>query len=62
MTEFDLVKTGVAGLDPILLGGIPRTNVILVQGVTGSGKTLMGVEFIYRGIVEYRRARPDRGV
>jgi circadian clock protein KaiC len=53
MSEVGLVKTGVEGLDSILLGGIPRTNVILVQGVTGSGKTLMGMEFIYRGIVEY---------
>jgi circadian clock protein KaiC len=53
MSGSDLVKTGIRGLDSILLGGIPRTNVILVQGVTGSGKTLMGVEFIYRGIVDY---------
>jgi circadian clock protein KaiC len=53
MTEAGLVKTGIRGLDSILLGGIPRTNVILVQGATGCGKTLAGVEFIYRGIVEY---------
>jgi circadian clock protein KaiC len=53
MPKRDLVKTGISGLDSILLGGIPRTNVIVVQGVTGSGKTLMGLEFVYRGIVEY---------
>ena len=53
MSDDGLVKTGISGLDSILLGGIPKTNVILVQGVTGSGKTLMGVEFIYRGVVEY---------
>ena len=53
MPEVSVVKTGIKGLDSILLGGIPRNNVILVQGVTGSGKTLMGMEFIYRGIVEY---------
>ena len=53
MPKGDLIKTGISGLDSILLGGIPRTNVILVQGVSGSGKTLMGLEFIYRGIVEY---------
>jgi circadian clock protein KaiC len=27
--------------------------VIVVQGVTGSGKTLLGMEFSYRGIVEF---------
>jgi circadian clock protein KaiC len=53
MSERDLVKTGIEGLDSILMGGIPRTNVITVQGVSGSGKTLMGLEFIYRGVVEY---------
>jgi len=52
MAEDDLIKTGIRGLDAILLGGIPRSNVIVVQGVTGSGKTLLGTEFIYRGIVE----------
>jgi len=55
MSEGDLIKTGIAGLDSILLGGIPTTNVILVQGVTGSGKTLMGLEFIYRGITQYNQ-------
>src|ERR1700724_79611 len=53
MSEGGLIKTGIKGLDSILMGGIPRTNVILVQGVTGSGKTLMGLEFIYRGIAKY---------
>jgi len=48
-----LVQTGIAGLDAILMGGIPRTNVILVQGSTGSGKTLLGMEFIYRGITQF---------
>jgi circadian clock protein KaiC len=53
MSESGLVKTGIEGLDSILLGGIPRTNVTLLQGVTGSGKTLLGIEFIYRGISQY---------
>src|ERR1700692_3488601 len=49
----ELVRTGISGLDAILMGGIPRTNVILVEGTTGSGKTLLGVEFIYRGITQF---------
>ena len=57
MSERGLTKTGIKGLDSILLGGIPRANVILVQGVTGSGKTLMGLEFIYRGITEFNEPR-----
>jgi len=46
MSKDGLIKTGITGLDDILLGGIPRTNVVLLQGVTGSGKTLMGLEVI----------------
>jgi circadian clock protein KaiC len=53
MAEKDLIKTGIAGLDEIFLKGIPRANMILVQGAAGTGKTLMGMEFIYRGITEH---------
>ena len=49
MAELDLVKTGISGLDAILSLGIPRGNVILLEGGTGTGKTTMGVEFVYRG-------------
>jgi circadian clock protein KaiC len=53
MAKDGVVRTGIEGLDAILHGGIPRTNVILVEGTTGTGKTLLGVEFIYRGITEF---------
>src|SRR5437762_6492074 len=53
MAEVDLVKTGVSGLDGILSGGIPRGNVIVVEGPAGSGKTTLGLEFIYRGAAEF---------
>jgi circadian clock protein KaiC len=53
MAEDGLVRIGVRGLDDILLGGVPRTNVILVKGAVGSGKTLLGLEFIYRGITQF---------
>src|ERR1700678_1678134 len=50
------IKTGIAGLDRILMGGIPKTNVILGEGTTGSGKPLLGAEFIYRGITEFNES------
>ena len=53
MPEPDIVKTGIAGLDEILSGGIPRGNVILVEGEIGTGKTTMGMEFIYRGASQF---------
>jgi circadian clock protein KaiC len=53
MTNNNAVQTGIAGLDGILLGGIPKRNLILVEGTVGSGKTLLGTEFIYRGITQF---------
>ena len=54
MAESQLIQTGIYGLDAIFLGGILQGNVILVEGASGTGKTVMGVEFIYRGITEYQ--------
>ena len=53
MTEPDLVRTGISGLDSILSEGIPRGNVILLEGAIGTGKTTCGVEFVYRGASEF---------
>ena len=53
MTESDRIQTGIYGLDQIFLGGILKGNLILVEGAAGVGKTLMGLEFIYRGITEH---------
>lgn len=49
MAKSELVKSGIDGLDEILPGGIPRGNVILVEGAIGTGKTTLGAEFVYRG-------------
>jgi len=41
-----VVSTGVAGLDAMLgLGGIYRGSSILISGVPGSGKTILGASF-----------------
>lgn len=53
MATSDLISTGISGLDDILRGGVPRGNVILVEGAAGTGKTLLGTEFIYQGITQF---------
>jgi len=53
MAENELIETGIYGLDGVLMGGIPRGNVILVEGAAGTGKTLLGLEFIYRGVSRF---------
>jgi circadian clock protein KaiC len=41
--------TEVHGLDEVLLGGLPRGRATLVGGGPGTGKTILGLEFLYRG-------------
>lgn len=41
--------TGIPGLDEVLGGGLPRARTTILNGGTGSGKTLLGLEFLYRG-------------
>lgn len=45
--------TGIRGLDEITGGGLPRGRPTLVCGGAGSGKTLLAMEFIVRGIRDY---------
>jgi circadian clock protein KaiC len=43
------VSTGVTGLDAMLGGGLPRASTSVVQGGTGTGKTLLGLQFLLEG-------------
>jgi circadian clock protein KaiC len=43
------VPTGIAGLDEMLGGGLPRASSTVVQGGTGTGKTLLGLQFLLEG-------------
>ena len=45
--------TGISGLDEITGGGIPKGRPTLVCGRTGCGKTLLSMEFIVRGAMQY---------
>ncbi len=44
------LSTGVSGLDNMMHGGIPSQSTILVMGGAGTGKTLLGLQFIMAGL------------
>ena len=45
--------TGIKGFDEITYGGIPHARPTLICGNAGCGKTLMALEILVRGAVEY---------
>ena len=45
--------TGIEGLDEITNGGLPTGRTTLVCGSAGSGKTVLGMEFLVHGIFDY---------
>jgi len=42
-------KTGISKFDELLGEGIPRGSSLLIAGVAGTGKTVLLLEFLYRG-------------
>lgn len=49
------VPTGIRGLDQVMHGGLPRGRTALVCGGPGTGKTLLGLEFLVRGAELYNQ-------
>lgn len=46
----EVAKTGVPGLDEIMLGGLPAGCMYLLQGAPGCGKTTMAIQFLMEGV------------
>ena len=49
MADIERVKTGIEGLDKALNGGFPKGNLILVSGGAGTGKSTLGMQYLYNG-------------
>ncbi len=44
------LSTGIEGLDSLLGGGIPEKHLVGVVGSYGTGKTTLGLHFVYEGL------------
>lgn len=49
MKRPDRTPTGIPGLDEMTGGGLEEQNIILLNGDPGSGKTILGLQFLYDG-------------
>ena len=47
------IPTAIPGLDRLIEGGFPENAAIAVKGKTGTGKSLLGLQFLYGGVKEY---------
>ncbi|MEB3212946.1 MAG: circadian clock protein KaiC, partial [Leptolyngbyaceae bacterium] len=47
------IQTMIEGFDDISHGGLPIARTTLVSGTSGTGKTLIAVQFIYNGIIHF---------
>src|ERR1700675_47223 len=45
--------TGIEGLDEVTSGGLPKGRTTLVCGSAGCGKTLLAMEFLVHGALQY---------
>ncbi len=52
-TNIGKVPTGIPGLDDITNGGFPLNGIIAVSGGIGVGKTLFGLQYLYKGAMEH---------
>lgn len=51
--KFPKAATGIQGFDEITTGGLPKNRPALLAGNAGSGKTLMGMQFLVNGAMMY---------
>lgn len=45
-----IIATGNPGLDRVLRGGLPKDRLYLLEGTPGSGKTTLGLQFLFEGV------------
>jgi circadian clock protein KaiC len=50
--DLSRIHSGIANLDDLIGGGLPRASVTLIMGPSGIGKTSLGINFLAQSTVE----------
>jgi circadian clock protein KaiC len=51
--RLEKAPTGIAGFDEVTRGGVPKGRPTIVCGGPGCGKTMFGLEFLFRGVTQF---------
>lgn len=50
--SLERLDSGIENLDRLTGGGIPKGMIVLIEGEPGSGKSNLGLEYLYRGTLK----------
>jgi circadian clock protein KaiC len=52
-SESSLIKIGIPGFESLISNGLKKNSSILISGPPGSGKTTLGLQFLYSGARDF---------
>jgi circadian clock protein KaiC len=55
MKKTDFIKTGISGLDSLLVDGVPANSSVLISGGAGSGKTLLCLQMLNNAVMRGKK-------
>ncbi|MEM2145791.1 MAG: ATPase domain-containing protein, partial [Candidatus Jordarchaeaceae archaeon] len=47
------IPTGIKGFDELIQGGLIKGETYIISGVSGAGKSIFSMEFLYRGASQF---------
>jgi len=56
MMTIQRIPTGIPGLDDLLCGGLLDGDAVLIAGAPGTGKSTLGMQFLFEGITRFDEA------
>ena len=54
MKALERVKTGIKGFDELIEGGIPKGSSILIAGSSGTGKSILSMQYLFMGAKQFQ--------
>ena len=50
------IETGIPGFDKLIEGGVEKGSIVMIRGGTGTGKTIMCLQYLYTGAAKYNES------